>query len=132
MSSFTTPLVVSPLPDGRRWKLVNSFTYRIGSDTSQEKIVIHNGFITDFASVPQFLYWFLPPWGKYGKAAVLHDYLYKHHSVKISETRYMAFNRRKADEIFLEAMGVLGVKNWRKYPMFVAVRLFGGLSWSKR
>jgi hypothetical protein len=36
---------------------------------------------------------------------------------------------READGIFLEAMGVLGVKNWRKYPMFLAVRCFGFLAW---
>ena len=37
--------------------------------------------------------------------------------------------RKQADQIFLEAMGVLGVRKWRKYLMYYAVRLGGWLAW---
>ena len=131
MSSFTTPLVVRKMPDGKRWRLVNSFTYRIGDKDSKDKIVVHNGFVTDFASVPRFLWWLIPPRGKYGKAAVLHDWLYQHHSFSCGDILYTV-TREKADKIFLEAMGVLSVRKWRKYPMYLAVRLFGKLAWRKK
>ena len=120
MSSFTSDLIITPMPDGRRWKLLRSFTYYVGKGHTN-KVVVHRGFITDFASVPQPLWWLIPPWGKYGKAAIVHDYLYQHQTV----------SREDADRIFLEAMGVLKVKNWRKYPMYLAVRLFGWVAWKK-
>ena len=48
MSSFTDPLIVSPLPDGRKWKLVDGFTYHVGSEQSPDIIHVPAGFITDF------------------------------------------------------------------------------------
>jgi hypothetical protein len=60
-----------------------------------------------------------PPWGKYGNAAVVHDFLYW----------VQDRSRFKADKIFLEAMGVLGVSLWEKYSMFLTVRLFGWYVW---
>jgi len=121
MSSFTSPLIVTPMPDGRRWKLVRSFTYHVGSKDSGRKVVVHRGFVTDFASVPRLLWWLISSWGRYGKAAVVHDYLYKYH----------VGTRREADGIFFEAMGVLNVRRWRKYPMYISVRLFGWFAWKK-
>ena len=122
MSSFTSPLVVSPVPGGKRWKLVFSFTYRVGSKDSDDKIVVRNGFVTDFASVPRLLWWLLPPWGTYGKAAVIHDYMYQ------TRTR----TRKQADDIFLEAMEVLSVAKWKRALMYRAVRVFGGFIWKRK
>uniref|UniRef100_A0A6M3KK14 DUF1353 domain-containing protein n=1 Tax=viral metagenome TaxID=1070528 RepID=A0A6M3KK14_9ZZZZ len=119
MSSFTTPLIVTPMLDGRKWKLVEPFRYHVGTRRSKEVITVPVGFITDFASVPSIFWSLIPPTGKYGKATVVHDFLYQ------AKTR----TRKEADAIFLEAMAVLGVKNWRKYPMYWAVRLFGWLAW---
>ena len=122
MSSFTTPLSVTPLSDGRRWRLTRSFTYHIGSKASRRYIRVPRGFETDFASVPKFL-WFLPYWAKYSKAPVLHDWIYEQQEM----------TRTEADKIFLEAMMV----DWRKhrsryavaYIEYIAVRLFGSLMW---
>ena len=119
MSSFTSTLIVTPMPDGRRWKLWKEFTYHIGTEYSQNYIHVPVGFVTDFASVP-FVFWaILPSWGKYGKAAVLHDWLYHYH----------IRTRKEADDIFLEAMLVSGTKPWKAKVMYRAVRLFGWLSW---
>lgn len=123
MSSFTTKLVVEPL-DGKFWRLVEPFYYRIGSDTSNQVIYVDAGFITDFASIPKFL-WFLPYWAKYSKAAILHDWLY--HAKQIMDE---PCSRKRADDIFLEAMliefrlhkmlgGIIA------YSEYVAVRIFG-------
>ena len=73
-------------------------------------------FKTDFASIPKFL-WniFSPTDERYGKAAVVHDYLY-------SEGY---FEREICDKIFLEAMGVLGAPTYLKYLFYWNVRLFG-------
>lgn len=119
MSSFLSPLVVTPMPDGRKWRLVRSFTYHVGSLQSKTKVIVKAGFITDFASVPSQMWWLLPPWGKYGKAAIIHDYLYQNH----------LFTRGIADHIFFEAMGVLKVPTWKRLLMFWAVRIFGRVTW---
>ena len=122
MSSFTSPLTVSPLPDGRNWELVRKFTYHIGAKYSRHIISVPKGFITDFASVPRF-FWFLPDWATYSKAPVLHDWLYQQ---KIT-------TRKEADDLFFESMMV----DWRNHKSryfvanmeYWAVRLFGWLAW---
>jgi hypothetical protein len=121
VSSFTTPLVVTPLDNGRDWKLVDPFEYHVGSLGSDEVIRVPAGFVTDFASVPRFFWRLIPPWGRYGKAAVVHDYCY-------AERLY---SRRRCDRIFLEAMGVLSVPRWRRIPMYLAVRAFGWRGWRR-
>lgn len=122
MSSFTTPLVVSPLTDGRRWRLVFPFGYDVGYEGSDDRITVPTGFVTDFASTPPPIWWLIPPWGKYGKAAVVHDYLY------LVKTR----TRKEADGIFREAMVVLGVPEWQVFVIYWAVRLFGWPAWHYR
>ena len=116
MSSFTTPLVGTFDDNMTRFTLTEQFRYRIGSMESTEIITVPVGYTTDFASTPKVIQWLIPPTGQYGKAAVIHDYLYS----------TGLYSREKADEIFYEAMLVLGVPKWKAYSMFKAVRMFGG------
>ena len=122
MSSFTSPLVVSPLPDGRSWRLVYQFGYDVGHKDSGDRITVPIGFVTDFASTPPAIWWIIPPWGQYGKAAVIHDYLYQTHKR----------TRKQADDIFREGMVVLQVNPVRVFLMYWAVRLFGWLAYRGR
>lgn len=122
MSSFTTPLIVEPLPDGRNWRLVEEFEFWYEDKEERRTIKIPAGFVTDFASVPRLFWNALPPWGKYGKAAVVHDYCY----------RTGCLSRKKCDQIFLEGMRVLGVPFWKRHVMYWAVRLFGGYAYKGR
>lgn len=117
MSSFTTPLILKFIDtsDNTRFELHEAFTYRVGSEDSERSITVPKGFRTDFASVPRIFWRIVPPVGLYGKAAVLHDWLY------FSEFA----TREEADDIFLEAMEVLGVPKYRRLTMYYAVRLFG-------
>jgi len=121
MSSFLNQLVISPMPDGRRWKLVEPFRYRVGSMDSDNIIAVPVDTITDFASIPRMFWSILPPWGRYGKAAVLHDYLYKAGGC----------TRLYADYILHEAMGVLGVAWWKRWVMYKAVRVGAWAVWKK-
>ena len=132
MSSFTSPLVVTPMPDGRRWRLVERFRYRIGSMESDRIITVPVGFVTDFASIPWLFWQFLPAWGRYGKAAVVHDYLYQHHMIQVSENLYFTFSRDQADDIFHEAMLVENTRHWKAKLMWLAVRLCGWLAWRRK
>ncbi len=130
MSSFTTPLVVSPLPDGRRWRLVFQFCYDVGWKWSGERITVPLGFLTDFASIPRFLF-FLPAWAKYCKSSIIHDWLYK-----TGKIMGEPITRKRADEIFYEALLI----EWRDHKAgrfwawveYKCVRGFGWLSWDYR
>ena len=131
-SSFVTDLSVSP-QDGRRWMLKEQFTYERGRKGSRKRITVPIGFITDFASIPlwRFLFWWLPMWAKYNKAAVLHDALYR----KAYIFPNYRFSRKTSDLIFYEAMLVA----FRKHKSgrviarleYRAVRMFGRLAFRR-
>lgn len=122
MSSFTTELKVRPLDDGKHWVVLEPFTYYVEEIGSRTFITVHAGFITDFASVPRPLWSILPPWGKYGKAAVIHDYLWLQNSMMTNGVS-SPVSKAVANNIFLEAMTVLKVKRVVRYPMYWAVSL---------
>lgn len=115
MSSFTSPLRFEMVA-GRLFELTEPFEYHVGAFPSERVITVPKGFLTDLASIPRFLWSVFPPDGEYAKAAVVHDYLY----------RYPSTSRQFADAVFDEAMGVLGVKPWKRWLITHAVRLFGG------
>jgi hypothetical protein len=119
MSRFTEVLLVSPLGDGRTWITRRDFGYDVGAEGSGDTIDVPIGFMTDFASVPRVFWAILPQWGKYGNAAVIHDYCYW------DQTR----SRKESDAIFYEGMGVLGVSSVTRHVMYWAVRYFGGFAW---
>ena len=118
MSNFTDKLNVTEVGTGI-WMVERPFRYYVGSEDSNDFIDVPNGTITDFASVPRIFWTILPPYGEYTQAAVLHDYLYQTH----------LRSKKESDKIFLEAMGVLNVPSWKKYIMYEAVNLFGGIAW---
>lgn len=119
MSEFTKSLVVSPLADGRTWVLLEPFSYDVGEEGSGDTIQVPALFMTDFASVPRPFWWVFPPWGRYGNAAVIHDWGYR------TQTR----PRREVDRIFLEGMTVLGVKRVARYLIYWSVRWWGWAAW---
>lgn len=121
MSRFTESLVVTPLPDGKTWIILNDFGYEIGEEGSGNIINVPIGTYTDFASIPRPLWAIFPRWGKYGNAAVIHDWMYWNQSGK----------RKEADDIFLKGMEVLEVPKWKRYAIYYAVRWFGGFAWRK-
>ena len=73
------------------------------------------GTITDLATVPRVLWTIFPPHGRYAKAAIMHDYFYEHG----------IGSKAWADQVFLEALEVLGTPPWRRGAMYWAVRIFG-------
>jgi hypothetical protein len=119
MSRFTEPLVVTPHPEGDRWVVLSEFGYEVGGEGSGDVIHIDIGFHTDFASIPRPLWAFLPRCGKYGNAAVIHDYLYW------EQPR----SRKEADAILLEGMEILDVHWITRYTSYWGVRAGGWWAW---
>lgn len=134
MSRFTQPLVVVPRSevrraqeqevrraDARSWVLyTDDFVYEVGSIGSGEAVEVPQGFVTDFASVPRLLWFFIAPWGRHGPAAVLHDWGY---------WRQEPADRKYWDDLFLEAMKVLEVTTFHRTVLYWAVRWFAGRAW---
>lgn len=84
--------------DDRQWSVLKAFAYQ-GTRASYQVLEKEP---TDFASVPRIFVWFIPTYGRYTKAAILHDHLCR----LAKEGR---FSRRDADGIFRQAMRTLEV-----------------------
>jgi lysozyme family protein len=84
----------------------------------------------DGASVPRIFWSIVPPWGQYGQAAAVHDYLCEYLTVMTKEGP-KRITRKRTDQIFEEAMQVLGVDGSKIAIMSTAVnayRVFSGTS----
>jgi len=103
--------------DGKWFEVYKEFFY----ESKNISAVIPKGTKTDFASVPRGFRWMISRVGKYGKAAVLHDYL----------CELEGFARKDADQIFLEAMKVLGVGWFKRRIMYFGVRSYSVLTRKK-
>ena len=95
------------------WILVSPLEY----EGKVDHFLVPAGTETDFASVPRPFVWFLPTYGPYTKAAILHDYLWRHAVPKGD------ISLADADGIFRRAMRELRVPFLRRWMMWAAVRL---------
>lgn len=120
MSSFTDELVLSPVNGSGKWEIKKPFRYWIHKLHEGPVVTVPAGFVTDFASIPRMFWNILPPWGKYGKAAIVHDYLYQ----------TGLYPKKRCDLIFLEAMELLGVNWFVRNTMYQAVNWFGFVAWN--
>lgn len=100
-------------------------TFTLAKNLEFMSYSIPKGFQTDFASVPKSLHWFVEPYGKHSKAAVLHDYLYTTLGGKYNLTR------KECDQTFYHALVKCGVLRWKAYVMYKAVRIAGWVPWNK-
>lgn len=133
MAGFLKPLMLEYL-DGRRWRITKSFDYRLGAPNGSEMVYIHTNFITDFASIPRGLWNLFPPTGSYGKGAVVHDFLYRFRKIwmihPFSSSTSRLVDRKEADDIFYEAMQVLGVGRMTRWTIYSALRAGGWVTWN--
>jgi len=122
MSAFTGPLaLLHHHADWRRWELLQPLCYELGEKGSGRTITAPEGFITDGASVPRFLWAFLPTWGSYSRAAVIHDYLLWR--IARGDPHPEAPTRAEADRVFDEAVCVCGTPRPVRWFLSVGVRL---------
>lgn len=112
--------------DAKTFRLAQPFRYDDGTmrfDVPEEDV-------TDLASVPRFLTWLVPRYGRHTLAALLHDNLQGHPTI----------SPEQADEIFRDSMGSTGVPLTRRWLMWSAVavrtqwkhgglRSFGVFAW---
>jgi hypothetical protein len=104
--------VVVKQVDPQSWEVRQSLAY----EGNMDRYTIPIGANTDFASVPRIFVWFLPQYGSYTMAAILHDYLWRTYAAKGT------MDWVDADGIFRRAMRELDVPFLRRWIMWAAVR----------
>jgi len=113
--------LVRGFPDGSNWMIQSHVIHEIVKD-SPYIVIVPRGFVTDFASIPQPLQLLrgrLSTTGRYGNAAVVHDYLYWRQDC----------TRAQADNILAIAMKDAGVSLLERKIIYEAVRQFGQSAW---
>jgi hypothetical protein len=121
MGRFLTQGEISPkdLKKGL-WEVTQPFRYE--TDGGQV-LTVPVGFVTDGASVPRPLWWFLPAWGVYQAGAVLHDWAI---SLYVRGVHLENFDtREKIDDLFLQASKDNGTPWFLRNLMYIAIRVFG-------
>ena len=151
MARFTEDVTVVNRLSGRvfEWELCDSVSYRIVDTDDSEVVNVPPRFRTDFASVPRPFWAIVSPWGRHGRAAIVHDFLYQLGGVTDVAAQSMRRPTKwEADRIFRQAMRVLdevilgrspfwsrfpravvrariGVAGMRRWIMWAAVAAFG-------
>src|SRR5688572_8803014 len=152
MARFAEDLSVVNHLSGRvhQWELREPMVYRLRDSDPTEVATAPPGFKTDFASVPRPFWWWIAPWGRHGRAAIVHDFLYQLGSVTDPAAGTLRRpSKREADRIFRHAMAdldraILTRNLWkplvpfrmalaaaRRWIIWAAVALFGFWAYKK-
>jgi hypothetical protein len=114
MSHFKTRLIMEAVDGG--WQLTQPFIYH--SELLNRDIEVPTGYVTDLASVPQIFRFIVPVANaKNRRAAVVHDYL-------CTNPEGIVKDQKQADQVFREALGVVGVGRFRSAALYYPVRTF--------
>ena len=119
--------------------LAEDYVYEWIKDDQKTRLKIPKGFRFDGASVPRFLWWWLPPIADYMPAVVVHDYLYQNGPKQLpygvmewfSEKDGEWFNvwgvwkRKDVDILFRKMLKQCGIPGFKRRMMFYAVHYFG-------
>lgn len=125
MSAFTAPLTITEL-DGRRglWRVEQALPYEVGAEGSGRWVVAPAGMMTDGATTMIFRP-ILPAWGRYSRAAVIHDHLCDLLRAGTPHPEAPTFAR--AARVFREAAKVGGSPALERWPMWAGIRLWFAL-----
>ena len=121
---FKSNLFAVTTEDGRNFVLFNDADY-VAKDGRLFRIPV--GATSDGASTPQPIWNLIPPFGKYWKAAVLHDAAYRNILLvwdgSAWQTACLPFEA--SNELIYEAMQSLGVDQLEAVAIYEAVALAG-------
>lgn len=107
--------VIQQIGSSRNYRLIMDYKARIYRNVY---LLIAKKFVYDGASIPFWLWWLLGSPFDYS-FAIIHDALYKSKLLP----------RHKADWIFLKVCKVKGVSWWRRWLIYIGLRLFGWVTW---
>jgi hypothetical protein len=105
---------------GRYARTISPITYR--DDELGVGVFIPMGEMSDGASVPRFLWWFMPPWGDRSTlAALLHDYLQRR--LVDGDPHHGADTDELVDRHYHRALLALGVPGWKAALAYAGVQI---------
>jgi hypothetical protein len=113
-------LILKYYGDRDQFELVEDISYKLSNG---KDIIVPKGYVTDMASTPRIVWSIFPPFGKYGFASVIHDYLY--------ETPEIIVSRRFVDAEFKRIMISNGVSKLVASIFYIYVYILGGINWKK-
>jgi hypothetical protein len=120
--ALAAPPSPSATPDAitRFWILDKDMVWNIGN--TEDSITVPAGFVTDYASIPRFLWSLgLSPYERYSRAAIIHDYLYW----------TQVCTKAQSDRILLIAMKESAVERFDEVAVYNGVVLGGQSSWDE-
>lgn len=118
---------------GKSFRLIEDWKFK--HDRYTGILVVPEGFKSDLASIPSWLFWW--QWGSWNIAAIAHDYVYEHGYIwqdwdlPVDVPLDQIFlSKKEADFLFYEIAIALGVRPITAKLMYSAVKLFGrGQTW---
>lgn len=132
MSSFTefsAPLLIqydekaSQILGADHWRVASGFRFYVNHADSGEWVNVPAGYLTDGASVPRVFWSMIPPWGKYGQAAVVHDIVCEYLSITKDGLPHPV-TRKECDDLLLQAMAALKVPFVTRHAIHKAVSAY--------
>lgn len=103
------------------YRVVKGFSYITEDDKT---IVIPTGYLTDGASVPKIFRWFINPWGRHARAAIVHDVLCDFHTYYDKDGNGHYANSGVINNTFREAMSLDTVTELKKKIIYLGVDLY--------
>lgn len=122
--TFDGRLAIEEYGDDVSWVLLRPLTYTGES----QSWAIPAGYVTDFASVPRAFEWKVRRFGRYTRAAIVHDYLITDELTKDEP----AITSRDVDGVFRRIMREEGVPFATRWFMWLGVRLGAAFSTGAR
>ena len=104
------------------WVVKTGFLYHL-DDSFTSYVYVPKGYLTNGASVPRIFWNVVPPWGHYGQACVLHDWLCEH-NYYFDGLNSFYLNRKQVNNIFNDAMKVAELPNGKRKLIFGGVEAY--------
>ena len=139
MPGFTSSLKTEWLPDGKTWKVIETFRFYSGDYGSGLFVEVPEGTITDLASIPKLVRWLIPKVGKDAQGAVCHDVMYRTGCMSIQRANSLTgsvsneavpISRGMADSMYHQAMIALGVSTARRKAIYYGLIVGGWVAWN--
>lgn len=133
MARILGDLIVKNIGPGV-WQVMEDIEFHVGDESSEEVIIVDNGLVTDFASMPFGVRNILPKDGAWTVGSVFHDELYKYKGVLPTSCfrgPEKIYTRKQCDKIFDEINKLKKVSWWQRFLINNALSLFGWISFNK-
>lgn len=114
--------------DGRRFTLSRDFIYN--DEEKDIRVVVPQGFTTDFNSTPRAIWWYFAPWD-HPEAGIVHDWLYgapegySHPSGK----PVTALDRAQCDDIHRRILDLKGMRWTKRQAVYAGLHAFSWKPW---